>query len=80
MFVFIMKHTHYIHVIVGRSVVEIFDMYGKLQHVIDDQITSKFQPTAIAVADDGTIIVASHFQHRLHMYSPAEQENRWLSF
>ena len=60
---------------VGRSVVEIFDMYGKLQHVIDDQTTMKFQPTSIAVAYDGTIILASHFHHRLHMYSPAESEN-----
>ena len=32
-------------------------MYGKLQHVIDDQTTLKFQPTSIAVAYDGTIIV-----------------------
>ena len=51
-------------------------MYGKLQHVIDDQTTIKFQPTTIAVAYDGTIIVASHFNHRLHMYSPIDsQEN-----
>jgi 6-phosphogluconolactonase (cycloisomerase 2 family) len=56
---------------VGRSVIEIFDMYGKLEHVIDDQTTVKFQPTAIAVAYDGTIIVTSHFNHRLHMYSPS---------
>ncbi len=60
---------------VGRSVVEIFDMYGKLQHVFDDQTTIKFQPTSIAVAYDGTIIVASHFNHRLHMYSPDYNEN-----
>ncbi|UJR25685.1 hypothetical protein I4U23_007036 [Adineta vaga] len=57
---------------VGRSVVEIFDMYGKLQHVIDDQTTLKFQPTSIAVAFDGTVIVGSHFNHRFHMYSPLD--------
>jgi hypothetical protein len=47
-------------------------MYGKLQHVIDDQTIAKFQPTAIAVAYDGTVIVGSHFNHRLHMYSPID--------
>ncbi|CAM2706194.1 unnamed protein product [Rotaria socialis] len=62
---------------VGRSVVEIFDMYGKLQHTINDSATTKFQPTAIAVAYDGTIILASHFNHRLHMYLPVDlQENQ----
>ena len=60
---------------VGRSVVEIFDLNGKLQHVIDDPTTIKLQPTAIAVAFDGTVIVASHFQHRLHMYSPVVNED-----
>lgn len=60
---------------VGRSVIEIFDQNGKLQHVIDDPTTIKLQPTSIAVAFDGTVIVASHFQHRLHMYSPAQNEN-----
>jgi hypothetical protein len=60
---------------VGRSVVEIYDMYGKLQHVIDDQTTLKLQPTSIAVAYDGTIIVASHFNHCLHMYSPDDNQN-----
>lgn len=55
---------------VGRSIVEIFDMYGKLQHTISDSTITKFQPTSIAVADDGTIILASHFHHRLHMYAP----------
>ena len=59
---------------VGRSVIEIFDMYGKLQHVIDDHTIIKFQPTSIAVTYDGTIIVASHFNHRLHMYSPENNE------
>ncbi|CAF1316355.1 unnamed protein product [Rotaria magnacalcarata] len=62
---------------VGRSVVEIFDMYGKLQHTINDSATTKFQPTAIVVACDGTIILGSHFNHRLHMYSPVDlQENQ----
>lgn len=60
---------------VGRSVIEIFDQNGTFQHVIDDPTTIKFQPTSIAVAFDGTIIVASHFQHRLHMYSPVQNEN-----
>jgi len=50
-------------------------MYGKLLHVIDDQTTMKFQPTSIAVAYDGTIIVASHFNHCLHMYSPDNNQN-----
>jgi hypothetical protein len=59
---------------VGRSVVEIFDMNGKLQHVIDDPTTSKFQPTAIVVASEGTIITASHFNHCLHMYSPIDHQ------
>ena len=60
---------------VGRSVVEIFDMFGKLQHTIDDPATIKLHPTAIAVAYDGTIIVASHFQHRIHMYSPVDLQD-----
>jgi len=60
---------------VGRNVFEVFDMNGKLQHVIDDQTTKKFQPTSIAVAYDGTIIAASHFNHRLQMYSPDIEEN-----
>ncbi|CAF3691621.1 unnamed protein product [Adineta steineri] len=60
---------------VGRSVVEIFDMYGKLQHVIDDNTTTKFQPTAIVVGFDGTVVVASHFGHRLHMYSPESEHD-----
>ena len=60
---------------VGRSVIEIFDMYGKLQHVINDQATLKFQPTSLTVAYDGTIVAASHFQHRLHMYSPDYSED-----
>ena len=60
---------------VGRSVVEIFDLNGKLQHVIDDPTTIRLQPTSIAVAFDGTIIVASHFQHRLHMYSPVGNDD-----
>ncbi|CAF3919560.1 unnamed protein product [Rotaria sp. Silwood2] len=57
---------------VGRSIVEIFDMYGKLQHTINDPATTKFQPTAIAVAYDGTVILGSHFHHCLHMYSPID--------
>ena len=59
---------------VGRSVVELFGMNGKLKHIIDDPTTVKFQPTAIAIADDGTVIVASHFNHRLHMYLPESKE------
>jgi len=59
---------------VGRSVIEVFDLNGKLQHVIDDPTTIKFQPTAIAVAEDGTIIVASHFNHCLHLYSPVDPQ------
>ena len=49
-------------------------MYGKLQHVIDDNTTIKFKPTAIAVAYDGTVIVISHFNHCLHMYSPHDTQ------
>lgn len=55
---------------VGRSLVEIFDMNGTLEHAINDSIMTKFQPTAIAVGCDGTIITASHFNHRLHMHYP----------
>ncbi len=35
----------------------------------------KFQPTALAVGCDGTIILASHFNHCLHMYSPSDSQN-----
>ncbi|CAF3736347.1 unnamed protein product [Rotaria socialis] len=55
---------------VGRSIVEIFDMNGTFEHSLNDAIMSKFQPTAIAVSCDGTIITASHFSHCLHMNSP----------
>ncbi|CAF2067472.1 unnamed protein product [Rotaria magnacalcarata] len=55
---------------VGRSIVEIFDMNGTFEHSLSDAIMSKFQPTAIAVSCDGTIITASHFSHCLHMNSP----------
>ncbi|CAF2452601.1 unnamed protein product [Rotaria sp. Silwood2] len=61
---------------VGRSLVEIFDINGTLQHVIEDKIMSKFQPTAIAVAFDGTLILASHFNHCLHMYLPNDAPNQ----
>ena len=60
---------------VGRSVVEVFNLNGELEHVIDDPTTVKFQPTAITIADDGTVIVASHFHHRLHLYSPVDAAN-----
>lgn len=65
---------------VGRSIIEIFDINGVLQHVINDKVTSKFKPTAIAVAFDETIIAASHFNHCLHMYShtdPKGEANRY---
>ena len=55
---------------VGRSVVEIYDLNGIFQRMINDSTISKFQPTAIAVASDGTVIIASHFNHCLYMYSP----------
>lgn len=61
---------------VGRGVVEIFDLHGVRQHVIDDPIMSKFQPTALVMAFDGTIIVASHFNHCLHMYTPMLDEQK----
>jgi NHL repeat len=60
---------------IGRSFVEIYNINGTLEHVIDDTTMTKFQPTAIAVASDGTVIVASHFHHRLHMYSPSDSQN-----
>lgn len=60
---------------IGRSVVEIYDMNGTLEHVMEDSTMTKFQPTAIAVVSDGTVIVASHFHHRLHMYSPSDLQN-----
>ena len=61
---------------VGRSVVEIFDLYGARLHVIDDPVMSKFQPTALVMAFDGTIIVASHFNHYLHMYTPMMDQQK----
>ena len=60
---------------VGRSVVEIFDMNGELQHVINHSSMTVFQPTAIVVTLDGTIIIASYFNHCLHMYSPNDSSN-----
>jgi 6-phosphogluconolactonase (cycloisomerase 2 family) len=65
---------------VGRSVVEIYDINGTLLHVIDDSTMLKFQPTAIAIAFDETIIIASHFNHRLHMYSPNDSQNASNSY
>ena len=59
---------------IGRSVVEIYDLNGTLLHVIDDSTMLKFQPTAIAIAFDETIITASHFNHCLHMYSPNDSQ------
>jgi hypothetical protein len=50
-------------------------MNGKIQHVVNDSTMLQFQPTAIAVAFDGTMIIASHFHHRLHMYSPSPSQN-----
>ncbi|CAF0847375.1 unnamed protein product [Rotaria sp. Silwood1] len=61
---------------IGRSVVQIFDINGTLEHVINGKIMSKFQPTAIAVAFDGTLILASHFNHCLHMYLPNDTQNQ----
>ena len=60
---------------VGRSVVEIFDMNGELQHSINHSSMTKFQPTAIIVALDGTIIIASYFNNCLHKYSPDDSSN-----
>lgn len=60
---------------VGRSVLEIYDINSALQHVIDSATMIKFQPTAVAVASDGTIIVTSHFHHCLHMYSPSDSRS-----
>lgn len=60
---------------IGRSLVEIFNIDGTLVHVIGNGMMAKFQPTALAVASDGTVILASHFHHRLHMYSPTDLQN-----
>jgi hypothetical protein len=59
---------------VTRSIVEIYNINGTLEHMIDNSIMLKFQPTAIAVAFDGTIIIASHFNHCLHMYTPNDSK------
>ncbi|CAF1403836.1 unnamed protein product [Adineta ricciae] len=55
---------------VGRSVVEIYNMNKTFQRAMNNATMIKFRPTAITVTADGTIIVASHFSHCLHMYSP----------
>jgi hypothetical protein len=65
---------------VGRSLVEIYDFNGTLQHVINNPSMSKFQPTALAVAFDETIIIASHFNHCLHMYSTHDSLNTTARF
>ena len=57
---------------VGRSIVEIFDFDGTLQHVIDNAIMKNFYPTALAVAFDGTIVISSFFTHSLLMYLKME--------
>lgn len=59
----------------GRNRIEMFDFNGRLLYFLHDAMLSRFQPTAIAVADDGTIIIASHFSHRLHMYAPTEGQS-----
>ncbi|CAF1668753.1 unnamed protein product, partial [Didymodactylos carnosus] len=65
----VQKELNYIHVCdVGRSVVEIFDSNGTLNHVIDDAHMTAFCPTSVSVGQDGTIIVGSHFMHRLQEY------------
>jgi DNA-binding beta-propeller fold protein YncE len=60
---------------IGRSTVEIYDINRILQHVIDGSTMIKFKPTAITIAFDGTVIVASHFSHCLHMYSPKDSQS-----
>ena len=59
---------------VGRSIVEIFNFDGSLEHVIDDAIITKFQPSTIAVAHDGTFFVASTIHHQIQMYCPMVTE------
>ncbi|CAF1159553.1 unnamed protein product [Rotaria sordida] len=61
---------------VGRSLVEIFDINGTREHVISGTVMSKFQPTAIVVASDRRLIVASYFNHCLHMYYPNDTSNQ----
>lgn len=60
---------------VGRSLIEIYNLLGELENVIDDQIISNLAPSSIAVTDDGTIIVASESHHRLHLYAPTSYTN-----
>jgi DNA-binding beta-propeller fold protein YncE len=42
---------------------------------INDSVMNKFKPTAIAVAFDGTIIIASYFSHYLQMHAPNPTPN-----
>nr|ACD88957.1 NHL repeat containing protein [Adineta vaga] len=65
---------------VGRSVVEIYDMNKTFEHIINNSTMIKFRPTAIAITTNGTVIVASHFGHCLHMYSPNDSQNGTNSY
>jgi DNA-binding beta-propeller fold protein YncE len=65
---------------IGRSVIEIYDFNGTFKHMISDGNLTKFKPTAIAIAFDGTIIIASYFSHYLQMHAPnlsASTENTY---
>jgi len=47
-------------------------MHGTLLHTVQDSTMIKFQPTAIVVAFDGSMIIGSYFNHCLYMYAPSE--------
>ncbi|CAF1006739.1 unnamed protein product [Didymodactylos carnosus] len=73
----VQKELNYVYVCdAGRNIVQVYDLNGILNHVIDDPNMKTFRPTSIAVGQDGTVIVASHFVHRLQMYSPC-QASEW---
>ena len=55
---------------VGRSLVEIYGINGLLERTINDAVMTASQPTALAVASDGTMIIGSYFNHCLQMYEP----------
>ena len=61
---------------VGRSLVEIYRMDGQLERTINDAVMTASQPTALAVAFDGTMIIASYFNHCLQMYTPNDSQEK----
>lgn len=73
----VLKETKKIFVCdVGRSVIEIFDFQGNLEHVIDSPTMLNFFPTTLTVAFDGTIVSASYFTNGLLMYLQTDEAHQ----